>query len=367
MPLIYCAISSHGYGHAAQTIPLLNELGRRRPGLKAFLRTNVPPALFEGRLAVEWEVSPAATDVGCIQRGPLTIDIGATWREHRLFHGDWEAHVEEETRLITARAPALVLANIPPLAVEAAARAGVPAVGFCSISWDGVLAPWLDQEPAGPDDGQDGRLALLAHIRRAYGLADVMIRPAPGTEVTAFRRVADVGPIARALTPERERLRQAVGARPNERLVVVGFGGIPPEQLPSEALEAMTGYRFIVSGPVPAGASRLHRAEATGLPFGTVMASADVLVTKPGYSTVVEAVAHGLRVLYVRRYNFIDEPPLVDYLHRYGLGLELSAEDFAAGRWRTGLDALMAMTRPAATPPAPTGAADAADLLASYL
>lgn len=369
MPLIYCAISSHGFGHAAQTIPLLNELGRRRAGLKALLRTSVPASFFEDRLAVEWEISPAAPDVGCIQRGPLTIDIGATWRAHRRFHADWETRVEEEARLIKSRAPALVLANIPPLAVEAASRAGVPAVGFCTISWDGVLAPWLDEAPdaAEADGGRAARAALLAQMRRAYGLADQMIRPAPGTEVTAFRRVTDVGPIARTLTPERDRLRRAIGAQPDERLVVVGFGGIPPEQLPSEALEAMAGYRFIISGPVPSGAGRLHRAEDTGLPFGTVMASADILVTKPGYSTVVEAVAHGLRMLYVRRYNFVDEPPLVDYLHRYGLGLELSAEDFAAGRWRAGLDALTALSRPADAPPAPTGAAEAADLLASYL
>jgi hypothetical protein len=369
MPVIYCAISGHGFGHAAQTIPLLNELGRRRAGLKALLRTNIPATFFEGRLTVEWEMSPAATDVGCIQRGPLTIDIGETWRAHRRFHEDWEARVEAEARLIAARAPALVLANIPPLAVEAAARAGVPAVGSCSISWDGVLAPWMDEAPdtAEADGGHATRQALLSRMQRAYGLADLMIRPAPGTAMTAFRRVADVGPIARSLAPERERLRRAVGARAGERLVVVGFGGIPPERLPSEALEAMAGYRFIISGPVPSGATRLHRAEATGLPFGAVMASADILVTKPGYSTVVEAVAQGLRVLYVRRHTFVDELPLVDYLHRYGLGLELSAEDFAAGRWRAGLDALLTMPPPAESPPAPTGAAEAAALLASYL
>ena len=38
-------------------------------------------------------------------------------------------------------------------------------------------------------------------------------------------------------------------------------------------------------------------------------------MTKPGYGTILEAVALGLPVIYVRRYNFADEAPLVDFLH----------------------------------------------------
>ncbi|WP_447972596.1 hypothetical protein [Nitrospira sp. Kam-Ns4a] len=368
MPLIWCAISGHGYGHAAQMIPVLNELGRARSGLKALLRTSVPASFFEGGLTIEWELSPAEPDIGCVQRGPLTIDIGATWREHARFHADWSARVEEEARAIRARAPALVVANIPPLSVAAAARAGVPAVGLCNLSWDAVLEPFLD-EPRELHPGVDRptRLAILAQMREAYGRADLMILPTPAVPVRAFRRIAQVGPIAPPRRPNRTHLREVIGAQTDERVVLVAFGGIPLETLPTSALEAMEGYRFIVVGPVPPEAQRTHRMATTGLPFGLIMTSADLLVTKPGYSTIVEAVAHGLRVLYVRRYNFVDEPPLVDYLHRYGRGVELSAEDFASGRWRAGLDALWALPEPEEPAPAPTGATEAARLLAGYL
>ena len=75
---IWCAISSHGFGHAAQVIPVLNELGRRVSGLTAILRTRVPARFFEPNLQIAWEVSEAEQDVGCVQHGPLRIDVAAT-------------------------------------------------------------------------------------------------------------------------------------------------------------------------------------------------------------------------------------------------------------------------------------------------
>ena len=80
MPLIWCAISGHGYGHAAQVVPVLNALGVLVPGLTAVLRTTVPSSFFRDRLTIPWDLQPVQQDVGCIQDGPLKIDIDATWR-----------------------------------------------------------------------------------------------------------------------------------------------------------------------------------------------------------------------------------------------------------------------------------------------
>src|SRR2546422_4820293 len=167
MKRIWCAISSHGFGHAAQAVPVLNELGRRVSGLTAILRTSVPARLFEADLQIAWEVSPAEQDVGCVQHGPIRIDVAATWGEHRRFHEQWEAKVAAEVRAIRSGKPALVLADISYLAIEAAARAGVPAVGLCNLSWDGVLK--LLQEP-----GRHEQVDVIRRIQESYSLADLM-------------------------------------------------------------------------------------------------------------------------------------------------------------------------------------------------
>jgi UDP-N-acetylglucosamine:LPS N-acetylglucosamine transferase len=96
------------------------------------------------------------------------------------------------------------------------------------------------------------------------------------------------------------------------------------------------------------------------------LASADVLVTKPGYSTAVEAVALAKPVVYVRRHNFADEASLVEYLHRFGRAVELSAEEFSRGSWQAAFDRLETLPQPPPAPPA-TGAVEAATILARYV
>ena len=131
-------------------------------------------------------------------------------------------------------------------------------------------------------------------------------------------------------------------------------------------MEQLRHYRFLFDGPVPPGYSRIHSTETLPFSFKTLLASVDVIMTKPGYGTIVEAVALQQPVVYVRRYNFADEPPLVDYLHRYGRGVELSIDDFTQGRWEPAIGKVMAMPSPRPHPPS-TGALQAATLLAPYL
>src|SRR2546427_7593211 len=352
MKRIWCAISSHGLGHAAQAVPVLNELGRRVSGLMAILRTSVPARFFEASLKIAWEVSEAEQDVGCVQHGPMRIDVAATWEKHRRFHEQWENKVAAEVRAIRSCKPALVLADIPYLAIEASARAEVPAVGLCNLSWDGILK--LLQEPE-----RHEQVDMIRRIQESYSLADLMIRIAPGIPMEAFRTIVDVGPVAELTTPAPSLLRAVVGAEAHERVALVAFGGIALDGLPFERLARMNGYRFVVSEPVPDGTERIRSSASIPMAFSSLLASADLIVTKPGYSTVVKAVAYRTPVVYVRRYNFADEAVLVDYLHPHGRAGGLSVGDFPNGPGGGAPPAGRAATPPR-PPAAPTAGAKAA-------
>ena len=363
MPLIWCSISSHGYGHAAQLVPVLNALGRRIADLRVVLRTTVPREFFAGRLEMPWEMSPAEQDIGCIQRGPLSIDVAATWNAYQTFHADWSTRVAKEAQAIRSRQPSLILANISHLAVAAGEAAGVPVAGLCSLSWDQILEPLLAADP----EQRPAQISILEVIRRAYALADVMIRPAPGLPMPAFKDVRDVPPILQAVVPEPHALRSALGASVGEPIVLVGFGGVALESFPVDRLNDMAPYRFLVDRHNGVVHDRVRSVDSVSIPFGTLLASADIVLTKPGYSTVVEAVAHRRPVVYVRRYNFADEQPLVDYLHQYGTAVELSHEDFIHGRWQHALSQVQQVLPATRHAPPPHGAAAAATVLEQFL
>ena len=359
MPSIWCAISGHGYGHAAQVVPVLNALGALVPELAAILRTTVPASFFRDRLTIQWTFSPAEQDIGCIQDGPLKIDIDKTWAAHQHFHETREARLSNEVAAMQAASPALVIADTPYLAIEAGSRARIHTVALASLTWDLVLKEFCHAS-------DHSHQQLIQRVRKSYARADRALRITPAPTIDAFSNMIDIAPIASPNFPERDRLASALALAHDERTVLVGFGGIPLTSLPLEQMEQLHPYRFLIDGPIPAGYSRIHSIETLPLSFKTLLASVDVIMTKPGYSTIVEAVALQQPVVYVRRYNFADEPPLVDYLHRYGRGVELTIDDFTQGRWETALRRVGESPIPSVAAPPPTGAAEAAAILAPY-
>lgn len=360
MPLIWSAISAHGYGHAAQVVPVLNELGRRIPALRVILRTNVPRHFFESRMTVPWELRPAQMDIGCLQHGPLTMDWDATWQAHRMFHANWDARLKEETLAVREACPDLVIGNTPYLAMAAGAAADVPTVALASLSWDDILREHVDPQ-------QPWQAAILEDIRRAYGQAILLLRLTPGLPMPAFHHAIDIGPIAHPLPPERTRIRQLLGIPDQDALVLVAFGGIRFEALPFDRMESMSGIQFLIDGPVPPRNRRVHSLATLSERFSTLLSSVNVIMTKPGYGTTIEAVAVGTPIVYVRRFNFADEDSLVTYLHRFGRGVELSRADFLEARWEPAIQQALTMPPRAFPPPACTGAADAAAYLMPYL
>ncbi|MBI3357633.1 MAG: hypothetical protein HY038_12875, partial [Nitrospirae bacterium] len=316
-------------------MPVLNALGALVPGVTGILRTTVPASFFQDRLTIPWELSPVQQDIGCIQDGPLKIDIGATWKAHQHFHDTWDARLSSEVADMYAASPALVIADTPYLALEAGSRAQIPAVALASFTWDLVLKDYC----YATDLSQQ---RLIESIRKSYAKAGMALRITPAPKIDAFPNIIDISPIASPNSPERDRLASALALTAKERTVLVGFGGIPLTSLPLEQMEQLHPYRFLIDGPVPPGYSRIHSIETLPLSFKTLLASVDVIMTKPGYGTIVEAVTLQQPVVYVRRYNFADEPPIVDYLQRYGRSVELPMNDFTNGRWEPALQQVLA-------------------------
>ena len=357
MPLIWAAISAHGFGHAAQVVPVLNALGRLVPDLRVILRTTVPASFFKDRLVIPWELSAVQQDIGCIQDNPLTIDVEATWREHERFHATWTDRIQHEVTAMKAARPNVVLADTPYLALAAGKAAAIPTVALASFTWDLILSEYVAPPPI-------NRSALLHAIRQSYAQADVALRIIPAPKIDIFHRIDDIGPIAEPACSARDQLAEALALAPGERTVLVGFGGIPLTSLPFADLERLTGYRFLFDGPILPGSTKFVSTHSLPFSFKTLMASVDIIMTKPGYGTIVEAVELQQPVVYVRRFNFADEPPLVDYLHRYGRGIELAIDDFMEGRWEPALQQALASPVPSLPAPPPTGAAEAAALIA---
>ena len=105
--------------------------------------------------------------------------------------------------------------------------------------------------------------------------------------------------------------------------------------------------------------------EPLAMLFPDLLRSIDLVLTKPGYGTFTEAACNGAAVLYVRRDDWPEQECLIEWLHANARCREVSESDLASARLPALLDALW--QQPAPPTPVPTGAAQAADLIAERL
>jgi len=359
MPVIWCAISGHGYGHAAQTVPVLNELGRRIPSLTVVLGTTVPDSFFKSRLTIPWKRMSLDQGGGCVQQGPLSINIPATWSAYQKFHDNWEERVTREMVVMRSCTPDLILSNISYLALEAGSKARIPSIALASLTWDEVLELYVERENL-------EHRATINRIRESYQFASHVIRMLPSLGMDVFGEVTDVGPIGQPPLAPSVTLREKIQWKPQVPVVLVALGGVPVDALPVEAMQTMTNYQFLVDSPVSEGSGHICSLAEIPARFDEIFAVADCVITKPGYATIIEAVVYQKPVVYVRRFDFADEDGLVKYLHRYGRGYEMGRKDFVAGDWQLALDGVSQLPHPAVDVPI-SGVEQAADILAGYL
>jgi L-arabinokinase len=339
-------------------VALLRALRERAPELRVRVRSAAPAWIF-GERDPRSECSPADLDPGVVQPTGLDVDLRATLAAHERLLASWDDAVRAEAGWLRAAAPALVLADVPPLAFAAAARAGIPALAVANFTWDWIFAEWARD---------DARFApVAARYREAYaGAAGAFRLPFHG-DFGAFRRVADVPLLVNHSARSRADCRAALGVGPTDarRLVLVSFGGFGSGHFAGDRGEDLSGYLFVGLEP---GAPRDFPGEwiVLGRPspiaHEDLMQACDAVVGKAGFGTVAEALVHRTRFLYLPRANFPEVPILEAALERHGCAAPMPRSDFERGRWRPHLDALF--ERPPPPPPPPS---NAAPLLAQHL
>lgn len=354
-PHLYVALSPHGYGHAAMTAPVLNRLRARFPALRLTIETNVPYYWLAERLTGPFEYIPTR-DFGMVMRSATEVDAERSHAAYLDLHADWPATVAKEANRLQAVQPDVVLANIPHLALAAAAEAGVPAVALCSLNWAGIYRAYCGDRP--------GAEHVLAQMEAAYGTARIFLRTLPAMSMPCVLNTQDIGLIARQGRDRREELRHLLGVTKETRIGVLAFGGIDPA-LALEQWPHHPGWLWIAGLPHVPTRPDIVRAETLPLPFIDLLFSAEVVLTKPGYGTFTEAACAGVAVLHSCRNGWPEAPPLSEWLKAHARALIVPAERLRMGGFSTELKAVLALPRP--EPPRPTGIDQAADVIATLL
>jgi L-arabinokinase len=128
-------------------------------------------------------------------------------------------------------------------------------------------------------------------------------------------------------------------------VVLLSFGGFTAQGLNLAALGQWTDYVFVVTPPLATGESQRNVVSLTELPkdYVSLLAAADVVVTKPGYGIVADCLANHVAVLFTDRGPFREYDVLAAALPALGPARFVPRDDLLRGRLGPHLDALLAL------------------------
>ena len=352
MTHLVVSISGHGYGHVAQTAPILNLLLQCMPQLRLTVRSAVPLWYLRSRIHVPFDHLSSHGDIGMVMSSALDVSTDDSRAAYRAFHSHWETRVAEEARLLRDLGADAVFSNVGYLPLAGAQRAGIANAALCSLNWFDIYRHY-----AGDD-------AVAAQIHACYAGADAFLRATPGMAMETLPNLVEVAPIAALGHDRRDELMRHLRLSKDERLVLVSMGGIA-SRLPIERWPHIDGVRWLVQESWRVNHPDAIVLESLPMSFSDLLASSDVLLCKPGYGSFVEAACGGKPVLYVNRPDWPESLALVEWLQQHGVCSEVSREQVQCGDIAQDLFALW--SAPLATPPLASGAAQAADWLMRQL
>lgn len=359
-PHLVVSISGHGFGHVAQTAPILNALHKLRPEMRITVRSAVAAQHLHSRIQLPFTHLQSSGDIGMVMTSPLEVNAGKSRAAYQGFHADWDRLVDAEAQTLRELQADLVFSNVGYLPLADAQQAGIANIALCSLNWSGIYRHYCG----------DG--AIARQIQSSYANADAFLRTTPGMAMDDLANLIPVAPIADIGTNRRDELNHHLKLSKQEKLVLVSMGGIAC-RLPMENWPRIDGVRYLVQASwqvCPESGRRTEHPDAIiieSLPmdFSDLLASSDALLCKPGYGSFVEAAYCGVPVLYVGRPDWPESPALIEWLQDHGVSREVSPDALEQGKFAGVLEEIGNEPRPA--PGQPTGAKQVADYLAGQL
>ncbi|MGD9780736.1 MAG: hypothetical protein AB7V14_01135 [Kiritimatiellia bacterium] len=351
-------VTAHGYGHGVRSCDVMGALLEAHPGTKitattdlpeGFLRSRLPQA--DGRLVVR----PGAFDVGMVQKDSIRVDVDATMDEALELVAERDKLIDYEAEMLRGEGADLVVADIPSIPLEAAAEAGIPAVAVGNFSWDWIYAPFAVRDPRWRP--------VIRAFEEGYRQAKLLLKLPFSPAMSVFPKRVDVPLLAKPGRSRREELAERTGADPGKRWVLLSFTTLDWNEAALREAETLEDFEFFTVKPLDwPGRKNIHSIDRMKTGFSDVLASSDVVVTKPGYGILSDCVANAKPIVYAEREDFIEYPLLERELKRYLKNVHLPAAELYAGRLGGALKAIESAPAPLETLPG-GGAGKAADIL----
>jgi spore coat polysaccharide biosynthesis predicted glycosyltransferase SpsG len=324
MPILYIAITNHGFGHATRAAAVAAEIQRRNPDLTLILATTAPRSVLEAYLGDTFIHRPRAFDVGVLQSDSITMDLPGTLAQLQTIQANARATIVSEANWLKQNRVDLVLADIPPLAAPIAHAAGIPCWMMGNFGWDFIYRAF----------GTDFA-AITDWIGDCFEKCDLLFRLPFHEPMARFPNIVDVGltGVTPRYSPEIIDREFNLADVPKTKRILMTFGGLGLSKIPYENVRNFPDHRFLCFDLNAPDLPNLIKVDDRHYRPVDLMETCGCIISKPGYSTFSEACRLDLPIISLVREGFAEAPVLLEGLQDYAHHQIVTPDEFFQSGW----------------------------------
>ncbi|BBL70998.1 hypothetical protein [Methylogaea oryzae] len=271
------------------------------------VRSELPRSKLGERLNFDFDHRPLETDATIFLRDGFEIDWRKTKQAFHDLMDNFDAHVDAEIeRLASLQANALI-SNTGFVAIAAANALEIPSVVASSLNWADIFSYHAD------GSAYDAEHIGLA--RNAYKRASSYVAITPGILPEWHPRVQPIGPISAVGQNRRAQIAQVLGIDETAAWVVYAFG----RDVPAAPASPPHNRNFVLFTPDAWDLPHGIKIGAVPFDFIDIVASSDIVISKPGYGIISEACCHDKKLVLLTREGWAETDALVDWTKNIGL------------------------------------------------
>ena len=144
-------------------------------------------------------------------------------------------------------------------------------------------------------------------------------------------------------------MAEALSVDANRKWALLSFTTLELDEAALDKMRELTGWLFFTVKPLSWKGANFVAVDREQFGFETVLASCDVVVTKPGYGILSECVANEKPMVYVEREDFVEYPVLEAAVKKVLKHVHIPSEMLYAGDLRSSLEAILIASDPSET------------------
>ncbi|MDB9466102.1 glycosyl transferase [Dolichospermum circinale] len=322
-PIIYIAITNHGFGHATRTASIANTIQKLCPEALLILVTTAPRWLLESYIEGDFILRQRAFDLGVIQIDSLIMDKPATLEKLREIKKNHKSLIASEVNFIRQNRVNLILADIPFLAAGFAEAANIPCWMISNFGWDLIYRDW------------GGEFIEIADwISNWYAKSNRLFRLPFHEPMSAFPHITDVGLTGGSPRFSIDELRSNWGINtPPEKTILLTFGGYGVQQIPYTNISRFPDWQFMTFDFLAPDLPNLIKVTNRQYRPVDFMPICGRIISKPGYGTFSEATLLDVPVVTIPRDDFAEAAFMLAGITNYNHHQIITTSEFFQGDW----------------------------------